>query len=127
MFSPEIIIKIGNIISTGVKDFEELKLKVKELNIEISDDDLSKFGLKPPPVEESIKKSVKKPKEFAKIQKSLLECYMEAVSDMKKLKEHILVEDDDKSDGECMDDALIEIDIFIEKHTKNIKESEIWN
>jgi hypothetical protein len=121
--SPEMILGINKLITENKpKSFDELRLLVNNSPWkDIEDQALQAFGIRKEEVA-VVEKSTKKPREFAKCNKTILDWYIELVSDVKKLK--TVVQNIDSS--EAHDDTLQQIDVLVAKHTENIKESDIW-
>lgn len=66
----------------------------------------------------------KKKQSILTIEKELLSSYIEAVSDMKKLKSTFETTETNEKDRKTMNDIF---DLIIGIHTNRIKESGIWN
>jgi hypothetical protein len=120
---PQTILGINKIIQeNNPKSFDELRVLINNSPFSaINDQALQAFGIRKEEIA-VVEKSTKKPREFAKCNKTILDWYIELVSDVKKLK--TVVQNIDSS--EAHDDTLQQIDVLVAKHTENIKESDIW-
>lgn len=127
---PQTILGINKIIQeNSPKSFDELRVLVNDSPFSAIDDQaLQAFGIRKEEIT-VVEKSTKKPKEFAKCNKTILDWYIELVSDVKKLKALAseCLENEDRSDAvEYLMDIEEGIEALVEKHTTNIKESDIW-
>ena len=124
---PKTILGINAIIAANKpKTFEKLRLLVNQSDFkEISDEALAAFGLRPAEPKPVVEKQTIKKTVMKEIRKSLLSNYMEAVSDLKRLKE-VIFEENNLSDAEVLLIVKSKIDETINKHTILIKESDIW-
>lgn len=128
---PEIILGVNKILTENKpKTFEEFRKLIDGSQFkDLSDEALEAFGIRKgerAPVLPEVKKTERKPKEAKKIFKSVFDCYIELLSEVKVLKQKIKENVEWYGDKETENDMLSNIDNIIEKHTKLIKENDIW-